>query len=314
VEAPGEAVGALLVGLHAAHHGLTLPKPLQDLERALARLDDGTWRQAAEMARSLGAEAEFAAGLSLRPQGAAVAGRLGLDAARAKRAVRLRGAAPAALVIEWLVTELRTRSTFSDRARVMGRLLVPSREWMLQGYPLARRGPAGMAAAYLVRPIRVARMVPSALWTWLGVALPARTGRRWRRLPRVAAAAVLLAAARAALRLVPFRLIVRAAGLGEPRSAADVAGAEAARAAEISDAVGSAASRLPWNSTCLARAVAGAVLLRWHRLPAVLHLGVLRDGPSGQITAHAWLTCGSHVLTGGEGHERFTEIAAYSSR
>jgi hypothetical protein len=321
VEVPGEAVGALLVGLHAAQHGLTLPKPQLDLERALARLDERTWHSAAQVARSLGAGAAFAAGLSLRPQGAALARRLGLDPAAAQRAVRLRGTAPGAgLTIEWVLTELRTRSGVSDRARLVGRLVVPPRARMLEGYPLAGRGPAGMVAAYLIRPIRVARMAPSGLRAWLEVAPAPGPARTWPRRCRVAVAAVLLTGARVALRLVAFRHIVRVARLTETGSAPgthamqDAAQeARAARAAEVAVALRSAASRLPWDCTCLTQALAGAVLLRVRRLPAVLHLGVLRNDESGEIEAHAWLTCGADMVSGGEGHDRFTEIATYAS-
>src|SRR5206468_12940118 len=52
---------ALLLALHAAHHGSATPKPLRDLELGLAAIAD--WAGAAGLAEGVGATDPFAAGL-----------------------------------------------------------------------------------------------------------------------------------------------------------------------------------------------------------------------------------------------------------
>jgi Uncharacterised nucleotidyltransferase len=177
VAVPGEAANALIVGLHAAHHGVERSKSLRDLERAVERVDAGTWRRAAALARELGAGPAFATGLGLAPGGGDLASRLGLDASAAPRSVRLRASAPrgAATTIEWLVDQLEAADGAGSRARLLAQLLFPARGWMLAGYPLARRGRLGLVGAYGLRLIRVAMMIPSGAREWARIARRPRT-------------------------------------------------------------------------------------------------------------------------------------------
>ncbi len=70
---------ALLIALHAAHHGPDWGGTDQDLERALEVLDDSVWEEARDMAIALGAERQMGTGLGLNDVGARLARRLGLD-------------------------------------------------------------------------------------------------------------------------------------------------------------------------------------------------------------------------------------------
>ena len=54
-------------------------------------------------------------------------------------------------------------------------------------------------------------------------------------------------------------------------------------------AIPALARRLPWSSTCLVRALAGARLLRRRDVPVTLHLGA-RSAGNGTLLAHAWLS------------------------
>ncbi|MFN8467425.1 MAG: lasso peptide biosynthesis B2 protein [Caldilineaceae bacterium] len=133
-------------------------------------------------------------------------------------------------------------------------------------------------------------------------------GDRWLLLQ----AAAWLGALRAAILVLPFRRIARLMGLapGE-NSAADPA--QVARAVHIGWAVRTVAPRTPWQSVCLAQALAGAFLLRQRDLPGTVYLGVAKEGSAANaLTAHAWLRCGDAILTGAAGRERYTVIAAFS--
>lgn len=103
VEVLSKPARALHIALHAAQHGLQEARPLRDLEVALERLPDDLWREAAAVAERLRATEAFAAGLRLRPEGAALAERLGLPVETAVEVIlRKETPPPLALSIQWL--------------------------------------------------------------------------------------------------------------------------------------------------------------------------------------------------------------------
>jgi hypothetical protein len=136
--------------------------------------------------------------------------------------------------------------------------------------------------------------------------------RSWGDRRLLACASLTLVVMRLAITLLPFRLIARVIGLRHGLSSGDVSAAQAARAARIGWAVSSAASHLPWTSTCLVQALAAAALLRLSGIAATLHLGVARDAEAENgVIAHAWLCCGALELTGASEREQFSELAAF---
>lgn len=117
---------------------------------------------------------------------------------------------------------------------------------------------------------------------------------------------------RAALAVLRFQQIARRLGLAPGESQPAVDPAQAARAGRIGWPR-AAAPRTPWASTCLVQALAGAALLRGHRLPGTLYLGAARQGgAAGAFAAHAWLRCGPAILTGATGRERYAVMTALS--
>ncbi len=166
VEVPSPAVSALIIGLHAAKHGATLPAPLRDLQLALDRVDAGTWREAAALAKELGGGAAFAVGLRLDPRGRELADQLRLPAG--PRFVRLLASSPpaTALGVERIIAARGVRA----RLRLAGRALAPSPASMRNVHPLARQGGWGLAVAYLWRPFYLAARLPRGVHAWLRVA------------------------------------------------------------------------------------------------------------------------------------------------
>ena len=121
-----------------------------------------------------------------------------------------------------------------------------------------------------------------------------------------------LALIRPMIALLPFKRIASLFKLqqGEYLTAPDDVLAE--KAARIGWAVRAAAQRQPWDSTCLTQAVAGAVLLRRRGIHSTFYLGVAKGLASPkELSAHAWLCCGDHILTGAAGHERFTVVSSF---
>lgn len=67
---------------------------------------------------------------------------------------------------------------------------------------------------------------------------------------------------------------------------------------QMSRAVQSAASHLPWRTDCLVQVIAADWLLRRKGLQPEFYLGAGKDN-SGTFMAHAWLRCRGIEVTGG---------------
>ena len=161
----------LIVALHAAQHGPDVVKPLEDLGRAVARIEYGTWLDAVRLADALDATVNFASALRFTPEGSALAERLGLPSPRLVDAARsTRSPAGLALGFE----RLAAARGLGDRLALLRRELVPSPEHMRWWSGLARRGRAGLTVAYVWRLLRLAVLTPSSVVLW------ARERRRMR--------------------------------------------------------------------------------------------------------------------------------------
>lgn len=156
---------AMHVVLHAAQHGFEMKRPMDDLDRLLAR-PDVEWTAVCACAQRLEALDAFAAGLRLRPRGAAIAEDLRLPEATSRRVLlRARSASPLALGLE----ELSGLDGWRAKVRRLAREVAPSPRFMRLWLPLARRGPLGLAAAYAWRPVYLALRAPRALVSWRSV-------------------------------------------------------------------------------------------------------------------------------------------------
>jgi hypothetical protein len=150
---PDDAATALIVVLHNAHHAARWRTTKRDLDRAASALALDAWRSAQAQARRLGAEEAFAAGLALSESGRELARRLDADASVSLE-YRLR--ANAVHYRTWALHRISTAHGARGRARVIAEVLMPAPASMRRFFPLARRGPLGLALAYLLRPARLA--------------------------------------------------------------------------------------------------------------------------------------------------------------
>jgi hypothetical protein len=128
---------------------------------------------------------------------------------------------------------------------------------------------------------------------------------------------VLLGIARLALRVVPFRRLARHLGPLQAETAADVSLEHLAQARRVAVAIARVSPHTLWESNCFPQALTAKFWLRRRGIPTTLYLGVVlnksdADDPSHtSMEAHAWLRCGSFLVTGGRGHERFTVTAHF---
>ncbi len=137
---------------------------------------------------------------------------------------------------------------------------------------------------------------------------PPRHARR-RRLGRadytlLAEALASLAAASAAIRLLPFRRLVAAVARAPKRSRRPAGGAR------LRWAVRAWQRRVPWRAVCFQSALALQMMLKRRGVPSVLHYGIAREEG---LKAHVWLSVDGATVMGGEEAPRFSEVAAFSS-
>jgi hypothetical protein len=164
IAVPAAAATALIVTLQLLQHGQAGGgKHRRDVERALDRLDEAAWRDAAALAHELDADSRFGAGLRLASGGDAMAERLGLPDDPVARALASGSSADDAA--RWLE---RTAGTpgLRGKVRVLARLVFPRRSQLEFVHPSARRGGLRLAFIYALRPFRLAARTPTVLATW----------------------------------------------------------------------------------------------------------------------------------------------------
>jgi hypothetical protein len=148
VQTLGLPARALQLALHAAQHGSRPGKHLQDLERGLELIEPEVWASAGALAERLSASGPFATGLRLREAGRGLADELGLPDDRSVETTLLAGRQVGG-ALGWHY--LASARGFWPRLHIIARKAVPTRRFMRARSSLARRGPVGLAAAYVRR-------------------------------------------------------------------------------------------------------------------------------------------------------------------
>ena len=165
VSVPSPPAAALIVVLHAVQHGVGAATPMADLAHALERVDPASWRTASELADALDARESFAAGLRLLPSGCELADQLGLPVDPAlPRHFRLR--AMTAPYTSFGVERLVTAENMTARLKLLLHEACPPPAFMRRWKPVARRGPLGLACAYLWRPFWLTSKLPGGIRAW----------------------------------------------------------------------------------------------------------------------------------------------------
>ncbi len=153
----------LHVVLHAAHHAnLVDSKPLEDLRRALARVEETKWSSALELARAYRGVPAFAAGLRLLPEGGDLARRLNLGEVRSlQHEIRREDN----VIAEEFYALLCADAGIRRKLAIAASDVFPRPDYMRWWSPLARRGKLGLAGAYVWRAIWVSGQAPNAIHT-----------------------------------------------------------------------------------------------------------------------------------------------------
>lgn len=126
----------------------------------------------------------------------------------------------------------------------------------------------------------------------------------WQRAGDVCVAITYLARARWWIARKPLKPLVK----NGPKTGAPALQADP-QIGRVAWAMPRAARLVPWRSTCLVQAVAARAWLDRHGIETRLELG-MPTAQADQFEAHAWLTCGETVVTGGD----VSKHTAFSSR
>ena len=131
----------------------------------------------------------------------------------------------------------------------------------------------------------------------------------WRDRVLLAEAACALTAASIAIRMMPFRKVVDAAGTGGPVRPENGAGTSA-EISRVRWAIEAWARRLPWRVVCFQKGLALHKLLQRRGIASLLHYGVAQDAERG-LTAHVWVTYGGKPIIGGDVAADYACLATY---
>ena len=114
--------------------------------------------------------------------------------------------------------------------------------------------------------------------------------------------------ARVAVRLLPFKVVAGWIGRqGESTEDEVTCGTPAL----IKWSISTARRYAFWNTLCLTQALAAKLMLNSRGLKSTLYLGTTRPR-DGKLVAHAWVRCGSLIVTGERGHEDYTVVACFA--
>ena len=133
----------------------------------------------------------------------------------------------------------------------------------------------------------------------------------WRNRSLVVEAAKALTLASIAIRLLPFRKVMDAAGAENPRAPRH-AGDASAEISRVRWAIDACARRLPWRIVCFQKGLALHKLLQRRGISTTLHYGVAQDSERG-LTAHVWVTHRGEAIIGGDEAVGYTCLASYPS-
>jgi hypothetical protein len=159
-----EVLAPAALALHVVLHAeLGKSKTLDDLGRALSRLDLADWQAALDLARALDALPAFALGLRLLPEGETMAETLGLAV---DASVELFLQASSTGVRSRPFEQVARASGLRAKASLVGRELIPTPSFVRLWFPPARRSRFGLAAGYLYRFVWVPWHAPQGLRSW----------------------------------------------------------------------------------------------------------------------------------------------------
>jgi hypothetical protein len=153
------------IALHALQNGVQGFRSLRLLGGAVESVEDTVWVEAVRLAAELDATEAFAAGLRMVSAGVQLANRLDLPSTYTRFEVAALAGGGRYDVISF--DRFKQTRGLEAKAQFIRDRLAPTPIELRWRMPLARRGPAGLVAAYLVNAGRVFRRALGGLVGWV---------------------------------------------------------------------------------------------------------------------------------------------------
>jgi len=132
--------------------------------------------------------------------------------------------------------------------------------------------------------------------------------RTWRERALLLETALTLGATSLAIRVLPFRVLIRLASWPIGREARHTTRDVLLR--RVRWAVRATSKRAPWDAVCLYQALTAQIVLRRRGAPSVLYYGV-HPGDADGMRAHAWVRCDDYDVVGGEVAADYAVLASF---
>lgn len=110
---------------------------------------------------------------------------------------------------------------------------------------------------------------------------------------------------------IPRRIILRKIGVLGVESIPEIPEENRIIVQQVSKSIQRTVKYSPWKTSCFAKGISAKNILKSKGIKSTLYLGVGKDGLN-KITAHAWLRCGTVIVTGKEEMHRFTVVAFFT--
>lgn len=107
---------------------------------------------------------------------------------------------------------------------------------------------------------------------------------------------IALTIAKIALYALPFKYLAPLLGKKNKESDNGLSKSFMVKAMTFLKAIFIVNKNLPWKSQCFPQAIAGCLMLKMHKVPRTLYLGVKKENDC--LKAHAWVRSGNYIVTG----------------
>lgn len=111
--------------------------------------------------------------------------------------------------------------------------------------------------------------------------------------------------------IIPLRRFLKRIGMQGKESTVTISSETLTELFLVEKAIKRAIKYLPWRSKCFSRAITAKLLLKRKGIPSTLYLGVAKED-SKKMTAHAWVRCGTIIVSGKEEMPKFTPIVFFT--
>lgn len=118
--------------------------------------------------------------------------------------------------------------------------------------------------------------------------------------------------ARGFILFVPFNKLSKRMGKQKTESPEEVDIGTYRIAKKVGWIVIQASRYTPWKSKCLVQALTTQRMLREKGISTTIYLGVKKD-KNNTMLAHAWIRCGTYIITGGSNKHEYTVVAKFAN-